>query len=233
MICQLNDQKRSLVLILLWDWWTVRNKKNAEGKDRSVGETCNLIQRHALDFKQACLEPKTQGGLKPSSWMRPPPNQIKVNFDAAFLAESGEGAWGFVMRSDNGDFLAGAAGKLHHVKDALHAEAEACVAAAEGVVELGLHRVIFESDSLTLVSALQGRHYDLAPIGVLLKEVRSLCIGSLESFTFQFAPRGCNAVAHSLAQYGLRAESECTGWEGSAPDCISAVVASDIAVDSE
>ena len=44
---------------------------------------------------------------------------------------------------------------------------------------------------------------------------------------------GRNVVAHSLAQYGLRAETECTGWEGNAPDCISAVVASDIAVRSE
>ena len=91
--------------------------------------------------------------------------------------------------------------------------------------------VIFESDSQILVSALCGMSYDLlSAIGVLLKEAPSLCIGFLETFSFQFVSRTCNVVAHSLAQYGLRAETECMGWEVNAPDCISAVVASDIAV---
>ena len=76
-------------------------------------------------------------------------------------------------------------------------------------VEWGLHSVIFKSDSQTLVSALRGTRYDLvSAIGVLLKEARSRCIGSLESFSFQFVSRNCNVVAHSLAQYGLRVETE-------------------------
>jgi hypothetical protein len=84
-------------------------------------------------------------------------------------------------------------------------------------------------DSQTLVLALQTGKYDLSPIGVLLKEVRSICIGSLESFEFMFVSRTCNSVAHSLAQFGLRAESSCTGWEEEAPDFVSALIASDIA----
>jgi hypothetical protein len=52
-----------------------------------------------------------------------------------------------VVRSNRGDFIAAAAGKLKYLKDALHVEAEACVAASEGAAALGLNRVIFESDS--------------------------------------------------------------------------------------
>ena len=66
-----------------------------------------------------------------------------------------------------------------------------------------------------------------------LKEARSLCIASFESFEYLFAPRSCNTVAHSLTQYGLRAESECTGWEGEAPDFLSVLVAGHIAVHYE
>ena len=134
------------------------------------------------------------------------------------------------MRDDSGDFIAAAAGRLTHVKDALQAETEACVAAAEGANALGLHRVIFESDCKTLVEAVRSRSHDLAHVGVLLKEIRSICIGSFESWRFEHVLRSGNCAAHSLSQYGLRAEIMCTGWEGEAPGFISDVVASEIAV---
>jgi hypothetical protein len=41
---------------------------------------------------------------------------VKVNFDAAFQEESRSGAWGFVLRSEQGTFLASAAGTIEHVK---------------------------------------------------------------------------------------------------------------------
>ena len=44
MVCALPIDIRSFTLILLWDWWTVHNKKNAECKDRSVAEVCHLIR---------------------------------------------------------------------------------------------------------------------------------------------------------------------------------------------
>ena len=53
-------------------------------------------------------------------------------------------------QSVSGDFIVAAAGKLKHL------------------------RVVFESDSQTLVNALQGKSYDLADIGILVREIRSL-----------------------------------------------------------
>ena len=114
------------------------------------------------------------------------------------------------QRSHAGLFVAAAAGKISNVKDALAAEAEACVAAAQGAAELGLHRVILESDCKNLINALQSKSHDLALIGV--------CISSFESFSFQFAPRSCNEVAHLLAQHGLHVDSACEGWEDVAPE---------------
>jgi hypothetical protein len=60
------------------------------------------------------------------------------------------GAWGFVASLDKGDFVAAAAGKLQYIRSMLQAETEAC-GAVEGAVALGLHRVVFESDSKILV----------------------------------------------------------------------------------
>jgi hypothetical protein len=110
---------------LLWDWWTTRNKKNAEGKDRTVDDVCHAVQRHTLDFQARTLH-KMRSAITESSppskeqaWTLPVPNFVKVNLDAAFRMESGEGAWGFVARSDDGAFLACAAGKLWNLRDAL------------------------------------------------------------------------------------------------------------------
>ena len=236
-ILALKAVRRDLVLILLWDWWTTRNNKNAEEKTFSSAAVCHRIQRHMLDFTQQihtdplCISPLSGGmSTDASRWVKPPTDKVKINFDAAFFESTREGAWGFVARSDTGQFIAAAAGKLSNVRDAFAAEAEACVAAAEGASAIGLHRVIFESDCQTLVYALQSRSHDLAPIGVLLKEVRSICIGSFESYSFQFVPRTCNAVAHLLAQHGLRSDSTCVGWEDDAPSFIVDLVASECAV---
>jgi hypothetical protein len=69
-------------------------------------------------------------------------------------------------------------------------------------------------------------------IGILLREARSNCISSFDSFEFSFYPRQCNNVAHSLAQHGFRAEDECVGWADVAPPFVSDMLASDLAVSS-
>jgi ribonuclease HI len=111
----------------------------------------------------------------PASWEAPKQDFVKVNFDAAFQETSHSGAWGFVLRSDQGFFLAGAAGKIEHAKSALHDEAIACVAVIDVSSRLGVYRVMFESDSSTLVHALKTLTYDLSEIGVLLRDAKSTC----------------------------------------------------------
>jgi hypothetical protein len=76
------------------------------------------------------------------------------------------------------------------------------------------------------------KNYDLCAIGVLLKDIRSICIGSFESFTFHFVARECNRVAHSLSPFGLHAHTTCVGWEGDAPDFVTSLVAIDLVVQS-
>jgi hypothetical protein len=41
--------------------------------------------------------------------------------------------------------------------------------------------VVFESDSKTLVNVLQSISYDLMEIGVLVRDIRSDCIGFFDS----------------------------------------------------
>jgi hypothetical protein len=50
MILELPKDKKNLTVILLWDWWTNRNKVNAGEKERSTDVICHVIQKHAADF---------------------------------------------------------------------------------------------------------------------------------------------------------------------------------------
>ena len=108
------------------------NKKNSEAKERSTEEVCHFIQHHVLDFSRG-TSTSVSTNVVPLAfndqlkrWTRPPTDYVKVNFDAAFLKETGEGGWEFIVRDDSCDFIAAAAGRLTPVKDALQAETEAC-----------------------------------------------------------------------------------------------------------
>ncbi|KAE8804478.1 retrotransposon unclassified [Hordeum vulgare] len=168
-------------------------------KLRSTDDILHNIQRHLQDYKG---ENKVQPGRVnvQKDWQPPPTNSVKVNFDAAFYEESGRGAWGCVIRDDQGVFLAAKAGTLEHLSSPLHAEALACVKATEASAELGVHRLVLESDCQVLVKAL---HTD---------------------------DRDCNKAAHELAAYSFRVGAVDLSWIDQAPDFISAMVVSDMAV---
>jgi hypothetical protein len=108
-----------------------------------------------------------------------------------------------------------------------------CLAAVEGAIKMGATRVEFESDSTTLVNALNGNEYDRSTIGVLIKEVQSLCVTNFICFSFSFDRRTCNAVAHELARFGMNSAEASSFWVDFAPSCVSDFIASDIAVQGE
>ena len=117
-----------------------------------------------------------------------------------------------------------------HLRDPLHSEAVACLAAIDGAIRIGANRIILESDASNLVQAMKSTDYDRSTIGVLVKEARSLCRLNFVSFHFSFARRACNSAAHELAKYGVSCESPDSFWEGLAPPCISEIVTSDSVV---
>jgi hypothetical protein len=129
-----------------------------------------------------------------------------------------------------GTFIAAGAGRSLHLRSAIHAEATACIAAIEGNSNLGAFRVIFESDSLNLVNALNSGDHDLADIGILYREARSLCYQAFDAFEFSFCRRNCNTAAHAIAQFGRGADALNSFWLEDAPAFVSGLVASDLAL---
>jgi ribonuclease HI len=82
--------------------------------------------------------------------VQPPATWLKINSDGAFLAKEGRGAWGYVIRGEEGDVIAAGAGYLEHVRDALYAEAYASFQVIRATAEIGMTKVILETDSMIL-----------------------------------------------------------------------------------
>jgi ribonuclease HI len=84
------------------------------------------------------------------------------------------GGWGFVARDCNGNFLEGGAGNFQHVASALQAEAMAIVKSIERVVDLGMTRIILETDAAIMGRALVSEEYDRSQNGGLFRKIRDL-----------------------------------------------------------
>lgn len=164
---------------------------NAGERMLSTDEVSYRIRKHLLEFCQQKEQTRELHAVE-ESWELPETDFIKVNVDAAFCQETHRGAWGFIARGNDGSFLAAGTGSMNHLSSAFHAEAAACVAAIERMSNMGVFRVIFESDSLNLVNALKSGDSDLSDIGVLYREARSLCVLDFDAFEFRFCRRSCN-----------------------------------------
>ena len=109
-----------------------------------------------------------------TGWRPPPPDVLKINSDGAFHKQDQSGAWGFVVRDSDGQGILAGCGRLKSVHNALTVEGEACLMALKAAMEVGISRVIIETDSVNLVTAIQSRSFDRAPGGVIFKEIRDL-----------------------------------------------------------
>jgi hypothetical protein len=86
-----------------------------------------------------------------------------------------------------------------------------------------------ESDSATLVQALQSSDLDRAPEGVLLREIRILLRLNFISAKVSHAGRLCNKAAHCLAALGVNQTETRLVWPEFVPGDVSDGVASELA----
>lgn len=126
------------MLLILHMWWM-------------HGNTEEFLELH----KKPAADPITSR----KRLSKPPREWLKINSDGAYSASSGAGGWGFVTRDHEGDVVVAGAGALKHVRDALHAEAFACLQGAMAAADKGIGNTILEMDSLILRQALESDSY--------------------------------------------------------------------------
>ena len=115
-------------------------------------------------------QPVTRCGVQ--KWKPPHADCYKINVDASFNLEMGKGGWGFIACDCNGRFLEGAAGNIIRAASALQAEALGILRSIERVAELGMTRIMIETDAEILGRALTSEEYDGSSDGGLFRQIR-------------------------------------------------------------
>ncbi|KAM0906138.1 hypothetical protein ACQ4PT_017072 [Festuca glaucescens] len=224
------EEKKLLGISLLWNWWLTRNKVNAEGHVFKLESTLFQIRKTAREFKDFFLNDVKQQVKPVQHWRLPEGDMLKINIDGSFKQQEKAGGWGFIIRDAEGDAVGSGAGKLDHLQDPLQAEAEACIHAMVWAREWGMTRIMIETDALVLLQAINENNHDLAPNGVLFREIKSLATLNFSSFSLRYCPRACNKVADYLADYGSRMVNvPQVVWLGHAPTFVHDLVSSDLA----
>jgi hypothetical protein len=212
---------------VLWRWWLGRNKLNSEKKKFTFEE----VWRHAEYWTNECklfckkLPGEFTSDRITHAWKPPAEDHIKLNIDGAFALQTKQGGWGFVARDHLGEVRGARTGRILHAGSGLQTEAIACMEAVEAASDWGMGKVHVETDCANLVAALTGREYDLAPEGVLFREIRSFVSLNFISFKVSFCSRLCNKVGHVLASMGAKQTMPRCRWVDSAPDDVCDLVA--------
>jgi ribonuclease HI len=150
-------------------------------------------------------------------WTPPSGEFLKINTDGAFQAESRTGGWGFVIRDCDCSIRGSGAGLLTHVTSAAQAEAQACTEALHAAADWGMSQVHIESDSQNLVCALQSSDFDLAPEGVIYRDLRVFMRLHFSSVLITYVPCTCNKLAHALAALGMSRRANRQLWQEALP----------------
>jgi hypothetical protein len=226
----MDEEVQTKVVLLFWLWWQERNAVREGEHRRTMSDLAYVVHKISVEYLELHKASDRVPTKQVQQWCKPPSGWLKVNADGAFSAGTGDGGWGYVIRDEAGVLIFTGAGRIHHFRDALHAEVVACTQGVKAAAEKGISKIILETDSLILKQALANDSYKLAEVGRLIFEVKNMIVGGFSSFVCKHVPRNCNKVAHALAAHGsLLPDGDGSRWE-SPPDFVSDFVASDAAV---
>ncbi|KAF8722591.1 hypothetical protein HU200_022425 [Digitaria exilis] len=189
--------------MMMWAWWDARNKANASEGLPEIEGVLRRATLMAIDAKMLKEKTNCKPGKKRVKWTPPEPDILKVNIDGAFLESEKSGAWGYIVRTSDGEAVLAGSGRLTSVYDVLCAEMYACLHALSACSEQGMMKIQIESDCSNLVSAMTKSNFDLSPAGALFQDARLFISLNFVSVEFKYCHRSANECAHELARYGL------------------------------
>ena len=212
---------------LMWAVWFCRNKLVFDQETLMAPSVAvNFVKMVEYGgYAQHVFQPC--GGLyaSASSWCAPPPLVLKANFDA-HISPNGETGLGVVFRNAAGEVCVMSVRRMAVSWDVVTAEAMALLYAVELATRFGYGNVIFEGDSLLVVSAVRNKSERGSPLFHIFSDIHRLCL-DFDSCSFSHVKRAGNCVAHLLARWECARNSEFV-WFESFPQSISTLAELDL-----
>ncbi|XP_012845410.1 PREDICTED: uncharacterized protein LOC105965414 [Erythranthe guttata] len=136
-------------------------------------------------------------------WEAPPRDVLKINFDASLGSDENSCGLGGLARSFDGKCVVWFSSCCNQRLDATTAEAMAALRAMEFARDHDMHRVILESDSSTIVAAIQGEGGYFFSFGHLIDDIKRLS-SVFKDFKVCHVKKEGNRAAYEIAKLSLR-----------------------------
>jgi ribonuclease HI len=223
----MSDEEIAVAIMLIYQMWLARNNASEE---IMIADPSDMVRRSLFLFQEWQAVQKPSNPTVPRAtehWLPPEVGWNKVNADGSYLASSSIGGCGVVLQDRHGEFSVGVCHFLTSVMDPEQAELMACKQAVVLAKDMGVDRIVLESDCMSALAKIIGDGIDRSLHGHLVEEIKVLLAGFAEH-RLRHVHRSCNGVAHLLAKEGC-CNKVCRTWVGSPPEVIVNLLASECA----
>ncbi|KAF8733394.1 hypothetical protein HU200_015002 [Digitaria exilis] len=170
----------------MWVFFTNRTISEGAGR-RSVLSLAHGIVSYAAENDKVFARNGSIKVPKCEKWVKPVVEFfLKVNCDAAFDPETGSGGWGFIIHDAEGDLVVSGRDRLDYLMDSLHAEIIACLQGAQAAADLGIVRLILETDAMMVRNAILSDEFELSPPGSLMSKLKNVLSLNFLEFSVNF-----------------------------------------------
>ena len=132
-------------------------------------------------------------------WVHLRQNIIKFNVDGAHVLGQQHGAWGVIARDSEGQIVAARAGHALNVYDAFAAELQALEKAIDLAAELGVVRMMVETEAQLVEQALNRHALDFSKEAQAIEDIKVQAELWFTSCEFLHCKLVANVPAHSSA----------------------------------
>ncbi|XP_045800209.1 uncharacterized protein LOC123894295 [Trifolium pratense] len=215
--------------MLMWVIWNNRNNRvwndlkesgrSLRAKARLLWEEWSSVNQHQRNNQPAELLQQTQFWHKPSSgW-------YKCNVDAGFHRDLNKTSLGWCLRDHLGNFVMAGTGWREGNYSIVEGEALALFEALKVMEQKGLSHVLVETDSKSVVNAIQHLRDGHSQFSVLIRSIKNVLLLH-PNFKVSFIKRQANMVAHTFARAATSWSSRCI-FE-TLPPCIASILSNEM-----
>jgi ribonuclease HI len=218
--------------LLLWCIWQNRNDtvwNSNTTPANHLGQNALhlwLSWQAAQHFSSRGNEQQQAASFGSIAWEKPPPGWFKCNVDAAFSNREGRTAISASVRDSGGRFLFGQTKNYNSQMSIMEGEGLALLEAIILITSQGLNNVIFESDSQSIVHAVNANLDGISEHYSIVTCIRQL-LSSFPNFKVKFLRRQANMVAHTLARAAISWASH--RFIMYVPPCIASLINNEMA----
>lgn len=218
----LHSEEVAVILCGGWAVWSERNAREHDDHVRSVTQSVKWTADITMDLNISGRSSASATRKSEAKWYAPVGDVLKLNVDASYVPHTSEGATGLLLRDHEGKMLRGQAIWYGHAASTLIMEALAVRDGVRLACDIGISKLILESDAKEVVKLWRDRDQGRSEIASVLQEIEELS-GNMEFFQLSFVGREANVGAHLCAKRASASRTRCL-WINYVPsflaDCL-------------